>query len=366
VTDLGTLGGTYSRATSINDSGQVVGNSNIAGDPGNNIHHAFLYSNGTMIDLGTMGGTNSYANSINNLKQVVGVTDWGATIWDISVDTVYDLNILVNGATGWTLENATDINDKGQIVGTGKLNGQEHIFLLTPVAPPSVSAPVQTGSDVAVTLTPFVNLNFSSVNTAGTVEMQPTTGSENISVADGTVYKPVSGTSYDLTCTAEISGMATVCLSYDPLNVAVNGNLLRMMHFNGSEWVDITTGVDTSIGKVCGQTESFSPFVIAYPVTAQISASTGSFVYSRATKLYTGNITLSNKGTVPVTIPVAVALNGLTSGVTLVNALGIHNGAPYITIANNGLAAGASLTIPVRFSNPSNAKINFTPVTFQE
>src|SRR5580658_4313694 len=58
VTDLGTLGGTYSISTSVNNKGQVAGQSNTAtqnqadgqGDP-------FLYSNGTMIDLGNFGGS---------------------------------------------------------------------------------------------------------------------------------------------------------------------------------------------------------------------------------------------------------------------------------------------------------------------
>ena len=68
MTDLGTLGGTTSYATAINDRGQVVGNSpTIAG-----VTHAFLYGDGAMTDLGTLGGTTSYATAINDRGQVVG------------------------------------------------------------------------------------------------------------------------------------------------------------------------------------------------------------------------------------------------------------------------------------------------------
>jgi probable HAF family extracellular repeat protein len=63
--DLGTLGGSYSRAYAINKTGQVVGASLTSSEE----MHPFLYSNGTMKDLGTFGGTYSSAKAINNAGQ---------------------------------------------------------------------------------------------------------------------------------------------------------------------------------------------------------------------------------------------------------------------------------------------------------
>ena len=64
IKDLGTLGGDQSYAYGINNSGQIVGASQITGDTAT---HAFLYSGGTMQDLGTLAsGTDSSAYGINN------------------------------------------------------------------------------------------------------------------------------------------------------------------------------------------------------------------------------------------------------------------------------------------------------------
>ena len=58
VTDLGTLGGTFSFAGGINNRGSVEGFSTL---PGDTASHAFLWQNGAMTDLGTLGGPNSLA-----------------------------------------------------------------------------------------------------------------------------------------------------------------------------------------------------------------------------------------------------------------------------------------------------------------
>jgi len=59
VTDLGTLGGTFSLAGGLSNSGWVEGYSTL---PGDTVEHAFLWRKGAMIDLGTLGGPNSDAS----------------------------------------------------------------------------------------------------------------------------------------------------------------------------------------------------------------------------------------------------------------------------------------------------------------
>jgi len=127
-TDLGTLGVRHSYGLAINDFGDVVGYSG---------SHAFLYSDGTMTDLGTLGGPYSRAWGINNLRQVVGWAHTGSSgpqrAFLYSDEVMIDLNDLLPPDSQWNfLYRATDINNVGQIVGNGNLDGQSHGFLMTP------------------------------------------------------------------------------------------------------------------------------------------------------------------------------------------------------------------------------------------
>jgi hypothetical protein len=49
-----------------------------------------------------------------------------------------DLNDLLPQDSGWVVNYALDINDKGRIVGVGTINGQSHAFLMTPLPPPDL------------------------------------------------------------------------------------------------------------------------------------------------------------------------------------------------------------------------------------
>jgi probable HAF family extracellular repeat protein len=80
--DLGTLGGTGSQAYSINNGGEIVGDADTAqviqtGFGPDHLQHAFLYHNGKMLDLNSLLPARttwelSRATSINDRGQIVG------------------------------------------------------------------------------------------------------------------------------------------------------------------------------------------------------------------------------------------------------------------------------------------------------
>ncbi len=133
ITDLGTIGGSISYATGINDSGQVVGSSYV--NFKNGIYHAFIWTASTGLqDLGTLGGENSYAHAVNNSGQVVGCADVStsnevpghAFLWTATTG-MQDLGTIGNGSC------AFGINDVGQVVGysTVTTNFDQHAFVWT-------------------------------------------------------------------------------------------------------------------------------------------------------------------------------------------------------------------------------------------
>ncbi len=121
--DLGTLGGNYSQALSINDSGSITGN---AATP-KGVRHAFLieanpkasrFSNG-MIDLGTLGGDSSYGTSINAYDHVAGysTTPDGRTHAFLYSETMQDLGSLGGKSPDSDQSYALSVNAIDQVVG---------------------------------------------------------------------------------------------------------------------------------------------------------------------------------------------------------------------------------------------------------
>jgi probable HAF family extracellular repeat protein len=73
VIDLGTLGGSFSEAFSVNSVAQVAGTSTTTNDA---TTHAFLWSKGRIHDLGNLpGGSTSGAAAVNLFGQVAGESD---------------------------------------------------------------------------------------------------------------------------------------------------------------------------------------------------------------------------------------------------------------------------------------------------
>ena len=131
--DLGGFGGDHNWGNWINEAGDVVGQGSF---PGDQIFHGFLWKNGRKTDLGLLPGDLwSDTTAINSHSQIVGAsgtsTSQSAVLWEKG--QIVDLNTLVAGGSGLTLNVALYINDRGEIAAFGVDSiGNNHDVLLIP------------------------------------------------------------------------------------------------------------------------------------------------------------------------------------------------------------------------------------------
>jgi probable HAF family extracellular repeat protein len=219
--DIGTLGGAYTRATSVNDTDQVAGHSQNATGANRAFRWQKVAGNATLAELGVLTGfTDSFALRINNRGAVAGynvVMDefynqtaraclWGdngvqelkkknasglsesvlyseaygindsgsvvgmyyseehqelrAFLWD-AANEMRDLNSLLPANSGLLLVAAYAINNKGEIVGYGYKGTSTHAtaFLLVPPSAPEPPDPIVEPFEVDIDFRPWSSNN---------------------------------------------------------------------------------------------------------------------------------------------------------------------------------------------------------------
>ncbi len=149
---LGTLGGTRSWTSDVNDAGQVVGTSETAA----RIRRGFVWtpeapgaSTGVMQELGTLGGSTSWAHGINEAGYIVGMSlnaagRERATLWVPGAEGGYtpvDLGVIASpGLTSY----AYGISEAGHVTGVAhNALRQTRAFLWTPSSPGATTGTMQ-------------------------------------------------------------------------------------------------------------------------------------------------------------------------------------------------------------------------------
>lgn len=142
IIDLGNLGALFwNTPTSINDRGDIVGFAGTPGDAEGNIFQAFIWTKRDGIKLlrplQNLNHTHAEAWGINERRQVVGIScdadflDCRAVIWEKGV--AKDLNTLAANTFAPRLDQARDINDRGEITGRSiDAAGVRRTFLAIP------------------------------------------------------------------------------------------------------------------------------------------------------------------------------------------------------------------------------------------
>ena len=148
VIPLGTLGGAQSWATALNESGEIVGYSEMS----DGSTHAFLYSDGQMVDLGTLGGNNSYAYDINEFSEVVGSVEMESGYLNAAYFDRNEVPYVLYYCSYGSVANA--INDAGQVAGYYTVsNGDQGAFIY------SSGRGMRTYDDMALFMSTISDIN---------------------------------------------------------------------------------------------------------------------------------------------------------------------------------------------------------------
>lgn len=148
ITDISEPGQfSTSMAMGVNDAGTIVGYSN----HGSGSAKAVIFNgDGTVQDLGSLGLSDSQALDINESGEIVG------NVFGLNQDeseyifhgfyynngVMTDLDDLIGAGSGWSIQEAQGINNRGQIVGAGMYNGQYRAFVMTQAVPEPASMAV--------------------------------------------------------------------------------------------------------------------------------------------------------------------------------------------------------------------------------
>lgn len=200
------------------------------------------------------------------------------------------------------------------------------------------SAPVWV-NQTADTTAPTVAASVSG--SSGTIKLAAT-ASDNVAVTQ--VQFQVDGS------VKGSSSTAPYALNLDSTQLANGSHTLNALAFDAAGNVGNSGSVGFSVSNVAD-------------VSAGVRFVSSGLTLNRATQQYTGTITVSNPGAA-LNGPLQLVLNGLPAGVTLANATGSRAGAPYLTVNAAGLAAGASLTLTLNFTNPSKLAVNYSAQLF--
>jgi hypothetical protein len=206
----------------------------------------------------------------------------GFGTWHLQSDDTIE-EILVRGVVAPEFGGGTAVqafsssswNSGGRFAVFARVSGgtfTDGIFLFVPTV--STNTPAGTAVPVTVTdsttgTTP-VTMIFDSVTVAGDTSLTTSSGGPAIPTAFALGDPPVF---YNIETTATFSGFVGVCIDFSNVSFPA-GSTLRLLHFQGGVWVDVTTSGPTG-NIICGSVTSLSPFAVVRRLNSPPLASAG-------------------------------------------------------------------------------------------
>jgi hypothetical protein len=200
-----------------------------------------------------------------------------------------------------------------------------------------------------------------AADATGTINMSGTAG--KVALVKGTAVLPASASptsenvidwvAFGTGATPAEGGAPTATLS--PTTAAFRTDACVDTNNNGKDFTVMT---------VAPRNTSTPLHSCITDVTASFGVTSVGPTYNRVTQKYSVAYTLTNKTAAAISGPINVEFANMTTGVSIDNASGTHNGAQYVTFANGALAPGQTAKVTVVFSNPSKGPIGYNATIY--
>lgn len=339
VVDLGTLGGSYSQANAINDSGVVAGHTTTIGGE----THIFYYDT-AMHDLGGLGLKDGYAFDINSSGQMAGQTKNNGNYLRAYMYSPTGGGVVSNmGFPLLSYNEGLGINDYGSVVGYfTDTTGNWHPYLWRPTV---------TGGNVGVqhdlgVLSGGRNGIAQDVSSYGTA-VGSCVGSDNRQRAMKWAPSIQNGTAFTMT---ELSGLTPgVSLSSA---TAINGQTIV-------GWSTTSTSSSPSHAVIFGSPTRDLGVVSGYSTSAANDVNAAGVVVGSCSMLTSG-ITTGFVYTGGTMYDLSACLDCRVPGWTIASATGINSAGVICAIARNvtGQTRAVKLVTAPDYPAPSISSIS--------
>ncbi len=223
----------------------------------------------------------------------------------------------------------------------------------------NTSSTYNTVTGTGISIIPFGNVLviFSQVDTEGNTTAR--TYSLLQSGENAPTFSKI-GNYYYISTGAGYSGKVTVELGYTPSGV--NESNIKLYHYNGASWDDVTTSIDTTNDKVRGNVTILSPFAVGAPPGPTIT---------KISPINTSpNNTVETIGTASQTFKISVNQDATVTwylGTTPLNSSSVLNGATVEYTPSTPSASSYDFSVKANNSNgtdTANWTWNVRPKTF--
>lgn len=305
----------------------------------------------TIADLGVAPGVILSANQLT-------LTEGGnAGTYTLSLTQAPDADVKIEAGTGAQLTLArkeltfTGINWSTpqvisvQAVADGVTEGKHTATIVHTVTSDDPNYSVVQPAEVTVTITDGITPTIVIPATSWTKAELPLTGT---AAPGSTVLVTASNRS-----TGWMAAVSVVADAQGNWNYTLSGYTDGVIDLDAQ-----ADGVKSVVRTVTVKLTVAPPTPTYIDVTGYIRTTAYGLAYNRSTGKYAGNFVITNTGSIKLSGPLHLVLKDLTAGVSLVNATGTHEGAPYITVQGD-LEPDGSVTIPLIVDNPAKVGVNY-------